>query len=200
MKKHEIFFLTLFFASSFTLSIAQTIKYNVGDSTKMTITGTSTLHDWTSVANSVTGFVEVSEKMISQGKVNKSESIKNVHIVVPVKSIISPRGATMDKKTYDALKSEVHPEIIFDLKQNEITSTTGAAFTVKSKGNLTIAGKTKEVELIVNGLVISNSEMSFTGAYKLDMKEYDMEPPTAMYGTIVTGAEVEIKFTLLVKK
>jgi hypothetical protein len=42
--------------------------------------------------------------------------------------------------------------------------------------------------------------MNFAGAYKLNMTEYEMEPPTAMFGQIVTGEEVEIKFDLTVNK
>jgi len=200
MSKYRIFFLALFFVTSCLIGVAQTVKFNVGDSTKMTVTGTSTLHDWTSEVKTVTGYVESDNKMISKGKVKKGEKIQAVHIVVPVKSIISPRGATMDKKTYDALKSEEFPEIIFDLKNNEITEVTGETFTVQSKGMLTIAGKTKEVEFLVSGLVMSDDMMRFSGAYKLNMKDYDMEPPSAMFGQIVTGEEVEIKFELVVSK
>lgn len=200
MNKYRVFFLSTLFVTFYVLGVAQTVKYNVGDSTKMTVTGTSTLHDWTSEVKTVNGFVEVGNNMINKGKVKKGEIIKTVHVVVPVKSIISPRGATMDKKTYDALKSEEFPEIIFDLNNNEVSESTGEAFTVQSKGTLTIAGKSKEVTFPVNGLVLSEEMMSFSGAYKLNMKDYDMEPPSAMFGQIVTGEEVEIKFELIVSK
>ncbi len=200
MNKYRVFFLSTLFVTFYVLGVAQTVKYNVGDSTKMTVTGTSTLHDWTSEVKTVNGFVEVGNNMINKGKVKKGEIIKTVHVVVPVKSIISPRGATMDKKTYDALKSEEFPEIIFDLNNNEVSESTGEAFTVQSKGTLTIAGKSKEVTFPVNGLVLSEEMLSFSGAYKLNMKDYDMEPPSAMFGQIVTGEEVEIKFELIVSK
>ncbi|MCG8307959.1 MAG: YceI family protein [Cytophagales bacterium] len=201
MKQHNTFFLTFCFALVCNLSIAQHTKLNVlNDETKMTVSGTSTLHDWTSEVNTVNGFVEIGEKILKKGKMKSGDVIPSVSIVIPVKSIVSPRGATMDKKTYNALKSEEHPEIKFDLKNSEVSTSSGADFEVKATGKLTIAGVTKDVEFPVEGKILSSDKLSFSGAYKLNMVEYDMEPPSAMFGQIETGEEVEIKFELIVKK
>ena len=79
----------------------------------MTITGTSTLHDWTSKVNEINGdFVFKNE--IKDKKLPKSGSlVEQIKMVIPVLSIESPRGSTMDKKTYNALKSEEHPNHCF---------------------------------------------------------------------------------------
>ncbi len=200
MKKTK-FYLLLGILITFCSHIyGQSINYSITDSTKMTITGTSTLHDWTSTVTQVNGFVEVDEKFAKNGKIKKGDEIKTVSIQVPVKSIVSPRGATMDKKTYEALKSEQHPEIIFKLENNEVTSVSGESFSINAKGQLTIAGVTKNVEFPVEGKLMSEQRISFSGAYKLNMKEYEMVPPSAMFGQIVTGEEVEIKFNLVVNK
>lgn len=201
MKINKQTFLTIAFALVYTLSIAQTVKLNVSnEETTMTVTGTSTLHDWTSEVNTVSGHVELGEKLLKKSKVKSGDIIVAVNIVVPVKSIISPRGSTMDKKTYNALKSEEHPEIKFDLKDSKIISVNGDVFQVNAAGSLTIAGVTKEVSFPVDGKFLSADKMSFAGSYKLNMVEYNMEPPSAMYGTIETGEEVEIIFELIVVK
>ncbi len=195
----RIFFMAcLMFA--YTFSVAQTVKLNVIEETVMTITGSSTLHDWTSEVNTVTGSVEVGGKMLKKGKAKKGDEISSVHIVAPVISIISPRGATMDKKTYNALKHEEHPEITFELNDNKVSSVVGDTLMISASGNLTIAGKTKAVDFQVKGKIISSDKMSFSGSYKLNMVEYDVEPPSAMFGQIVTGEEIEIKFVLIVSK
>lgn len=182
------------------LCYGQHVRYAVTDSTKMTVSGTSTLHDWTSKVTIVKGFVELDEKFAKNGKVKQGEIIELVSLEIPVKSIISPRGATMDKKTYDALKSEEHPNITFKLENNQVTSVNGEKFMLNANGRLTIAGVSKVVQFPVEGRLISDQRMGFTGAYKLNMKEYEMEPPSAMFGQIVTGEEVEIKFDLVVNK
>jgi polyisoprenoid-binding protein YceI len=106
----------------------------------------------------------------------------------------------MDKKTYAALKSEENPEIIFVLKDSKVASVNGEVFAVEATGDLTVAGVTKKVEFPVEGKLLEEGKMSFAGSYKLNMVEYDMEPPSAMFGQIVTGEEVEIKFELIVNK
>jgi polyisoprenoid-binding protein YceI len=200
MKKYLLSISVLCLVLVYAGGIAQTVKYNVSEETTMTVTGTSTLHDWTSEVNEVKGFVEVDEKFASNGKIKKGEKIDLVSINVPVKSIISPRGATMDKKTYAALKSEENPEIIFVLKDSKVASVNGEVFAVEATGDLTVAGVTKKVEFPVEGKLLEDGKMSFAGSYKLNMVEYDMEPPSAMFGQIVTGEEVEIKFELIVNK
>lgn len=201
MKNYRSTFLTICLVFLFILSYGQTVKLNVAnEETKMTVSGTSTLHDWTSEVNTVNGYVEVGEKMLKKGKVKSGDVIPVVSIVVPVKSIISPRGATMDKKTYNALKSEEHPEISFNLKDCKVGSVNGVDFKLTASGKLTIAGVTKDVEFPVEGKIVSAEKLSFTGAYKLNMVEYKMEPPSAMFGQIETGEEVEIKFELIVLK
>ena len=200
MKMPRIIYLSFCLAFVYTIGNSQTVKFNVSKETTMTVSGTSTLHDWTSEVQSVVGFVEVGEKMVKKGKAKKGEAISSVEIVVPVKSIISPRGSTMDKKTYAALKSEENPEIIFNLKDNIVSSVVDDIFTINANGELTIAGIKHQVEFPVEGKIISADKMSFTGSYKLNMTDYEMEPPSAMFGQIETGEEIEIKIELIVSK
>lgn len=200
MKISRFFIIMICTAFVFTNGAAQMVKYEVSDGTEMTVSGTSTLHDWTSEVREVKGFVELSDKIASNGKIKKGDKIDAVEIVVTVDSIISPRGATMDKKTYNALKSEEHPEITFKMDDNKVTSVSGDVFNVLASGSLTIAGKTNEVEFPVEGKFEGSNSIVFIGACKLNMTEYDMEPPSAMFGQIETGEDVEIKFKLVVSK
>ena len=201
MKIRSALFLIISLVFFYGASEAQTVKLNVNnEETTITVSGTSTLHDWTSEVKTVNGYVEVNEKMIDKQKIKKGEEIPLVEIIVPVKAIISPRGATMDKKTYNALKSEEHPEISFKLENCKIGDISGTDFELSATGDLTIAGVTKKVDFPVTGKMISSEKMSFAGAYKLNMVEYEMEPPSAMFGQIETGEEVEIKFELVVAK
>lgn len=178
--------------------IGQNIRLNVKEETKMTISGTSTLHDWTSDVNEVRGMVVVKPNMLTGEKIKKSDKIIEVSIVVPVKSIISERGSTMDGKTWRALKSEEHPNIRFTLSSNKVKPQTDNTFLVDAKGTLEIAGVKKEVEIEVTGKRLDGSSMVFEGKQKINMKDYNMEPPSALFGTIETGEEVEIAFKLIV--
>jgi polyisoprenoid-binding protein YceI len=180
--------------------LAQTVKYTVAPESTMSVIGTSTLHDWTSTVTKIDGFMELDKKTADKGTLKTGDEIVSVKIIVPAKSIISARGATMDKKTYDALKAEQFPDITFEFSKIRISQVLNDQIQVLARGNLTIAGKTNVVDIPVVGKVNSPTQMVFSGAHKLNMKNYDMEPPSAMFGQIVTGEEVEIKFELIFNK
>jgi polyisoprenoid-binding protein YceI len=130
----------------------------------------------------------------------KGKLVSSLMIEFPVKSIESPRGPVMDGKTYDALKSEEFPNITFLMKENVITSITDKSvnkFKLLVTGDLTIAGFIKTITLTLNGQRLDNYSFRFEGSYSLKMTEYNVVPPTAMFGQIVTGDEVTMAFNLL---
>jgi len=152
---------------------------------KMTVDGTSSLHDWTS---DVTKVEWTGNFLVEDGKIKE---VKDVQVKIPVKSIVSTKGSMMDNKTYDAFNYEKNPSIIYKL--NTITITEGV---LKANGTLTMAGTTKAIEMTVNGKILTNGDIQLTGSHKLNMRDYKMSPPTAMMGTIKVGEHVTVKFDL----
>lgn len=153
---------------------------------KMTVKGISSLHDWESVV----------EKIDCRGLLTMSEDaieIKDMIIKIPVTGIKSTKGKMMDNKTYDAFKHEKYPFIIFTLSSKRVNESNA---TIDVKGNISMAGITKAITLTVNCKILSNGELQVTGSKKLIMTEFQMEPPTAMMGTIKVGDEVVVSFDL----
>lgn len=159
-------------------------------SAEMSIAGTSTLHDWVS---SVEQFSAQAEIEMTD---NKLVNITALQVRIPVKEIKSTKGRIMDNKTYDALKAEDHPSILFKL--TKMTLQDGNQ--LKASGQLTIAGKSKLVQFPVEYSVKPGSKLQFSGAYTLKMTDYDMAPPTAVMGTIKTGDEVTVRFTCVLEQ
>lgn len=176
------------------------VEFRIGEESAMTITGTSTIHDWTSKVNEIKGTYLFNEN-INDRKLPKSGSIVNkIRMEIPVLSIESPRGATMDNKTYNALKSEEHPDITFEVTQDKIESNTDpqwAAFKLNVSGNLTIAGFTREISLMLDCQKVGQDMLKFKGSFPIDMVSFEIEPPTAMFGQIKTGKDVTIDFELV---
>ena len=153
---------------------------------KITVDGTSTLHDWTSEAT------KVEWKGIVTVEGNKVTELKDVTITIPVKSIKSTKGKTMDNKTYEAFNAQKHPDIVYKLmKFNGVG-------TLKATGLLEMAGTTQTVMMDVTSKVLANGDVQFTGKQALKMPDYKMDPPTAMMGTIKVGPEVTVNFDLTV--
>lgn len=154
---------------------------------KMSVTGSSTLHEWTSEVSQVdwTGLISVTA--------NNELEAKNVIVTIPVKSIKSAHGKMMDNKTYEAFKYEKNPNIIYKVTGTQ-TKVTGNETTIEATGTLTMAGVTKPISLQLKSKLLPNGNLLLTASRKLKMTEFNMDPPTAMMGTINVGEEVTINF------
>lgn len=156
----------------------------------MKIEGTSTLHDWVSDVTKV----EAKAELTFEGQ--RLKALEGLTVSVPVKSIESTKGRIMDNKTYDALKSDRYPNISFRLKSAKVTPTGMNSVRVNATGALTIAGATRTVQLVANGKAGDGNTISFSGSKQLLMSDFNMEPPTALLGTVETGDKVTIRYDL----
>lgn len=176
--------LVLMLLASFGVNAQQVLKAD--KASKMTIEGTSTLHDWTEDVTIINGKGEVALSG------NQVSSISGVELTIPIEGIESEMSA-MDTKTYDALKKDDHPNISYKL--TKVTQISGN--NVKALGYLTIAGVTRTVELNVNYKVLGNGRVEFTGEKALKMTDFGVAPPTAMFGSIKAGDDITIKFDMI---
>ena len=155
----------------------------------VSIHGTSNLHNWDENVGEVSG----------DGVINRnsdgSYDLASVAIKINVHSIKSTEGSGMDNNTYKALKADTYPEITFTLSAplNSI-QTSASAKPVLAKGNLTIAGVTKAITMVVNVSMPVLGELSFEGSQKIMMTDYNVKPPTALLGTIRAGDEITLNY------
>lgn len=159
------------------------------DKTKstMTIDGTSNVHDWTENVETINGSLTATLSGTTLS------AISSFNMSIPVSSIKSGKSG-MDKNTYTALKSDKYPNIKFNLQSTKIA---GNDITVT--GTLEIAGTKKTVTFPVK-YSISGGNPVISGSYKMKMTDFNVEPPTALFGTISTGNDVTIKFNIQFKK
>jgi polyisoprenoid-binding protein YceI len=156
---------------------------------KLTVSGSSTLHEWESEVTKVawTGTLNISGSTLLE--------VKDVLVKMPVTGIKSTKGKIMDSKTHEAFNYEKYPTIQYKLTNAKVTGS-GTDYTITATGNLTMAGATRPIELIVKAKVQPNGDVLLTASKKLNMKDFSMEPPTAMMGTIKVGEEVTIAFQI----
>ena len=149
------------------------------------VSGTSTLHDWEIVAEDVagSGSFEITDGVLT--------NISNLNVKVKVTEIKSGKSG-MDNNTFKALKSDEHPYITFSLSGAPVTKS-GSNYTVNATGKLSIAGTSKSVTIQTN-CVLSGNSITCEGSYKMKMTDFNVEPPTAMFGTIKTGDDITIDF------
>ena len=102
----------------------------------------------------------------------------------------------MDKKCYKALLYKEHPNINYKFKSiKEIKLKVDNTYTATLSGALTIAGKTKLAEILVE-IILKDDNINIKGKKALKMSDFDVKPPTALLGTIKTGNDITIEFNL----
>lgn len=161
----------------------------------MIIRGTSSLHDWQCRVEQIAGTVTA----IVDG--NQLREVRGAAITAHVNSIRSIREdgtyyeKGMDKNIYRAMKPEQHPTVTFTV--NKVTAGAGVT-TVTASGSLKIAGVTKPVSITAS--VKTNADgLIIEGKLPVKMTDYSIDPPTALFGTIKTGNEVDVHFKMVFK-
>ena len=146
----------------------------------MSISGTSTIHDWTCDVEAVSGWAETNAGTFASGKVT-----------VQVSDIECGKRV-MNRKLNDALKGDDHPEISFTA-----TAITAAGEGWTAEGNLNVAGA---VHPITVAFAASEGNPSkITGEVELSLDDLGVEKPTAVLGTIKTGNLVTVRFDVSAK-
>ena len=167
-------------------------NYVLNKDYKLTINGGSNLHDWS----------ENVEKVGASGVVNWNSNgsleISTLTLTANVQSIKSSEGATMNGKTYKALKSDSHPIITFTLT-SPLQVTQGSS-SATATGNLSIAGVTRKVTIHAKISSTPNSTINIEGSLPLKMTDFGIDPPTALFGALKVSNDVNIQFkTILIK-
>ena len=174
------------FLVSFTLAAVAQSSFRATGVT-MTIDGTSNVHDWTSKVEQV----QVSGQFLADA--GQPSDVTGLNVKIPVKSIKSGKSI-MDKKTYAAMKSDKFPHVTFQAKQVSVSGNL-----IKAQGTLSIAGKSKPVTITGKWAKKSGGMMAITGSVPLKMTDFGIDPPTALMGTMTTGNEITINFTVDLK-
>ena len=178
----QVFAVSSLMAQNYTLS---------NSASQLTVFGTSNLHDWEVVAEQQSGDI----KLVNDGAL----SISELKVKIVSESLKSGKSG-MDKNTYKALKTNSYKSIDFEMLQVKSMESVGNSnYKVTVTGNLTIAGVTKKIELSFK-MGVSDSKVTLEGEKAINMTHYNVEPPTALLGTIKTGEELTIKFKSILTK
>jgi len=159
------------------------------------VLGTSNLHNWSMEDKNVA----CSAKFTYLPGKTMPGSLVTFAFSFPVHSLTSGESG-MDSKAYGAMKAKTGGDIVFGASSSTITPGAENQFSVKSSGNLTIAGVTKPVVLMAACSIKADGSITCSGKDKLLMSDYQIKPPTYMLGALKTGNALTIDFTMVVQK
>ena len=154
----------------------------------MKVSGTSNVHDWAMDVNNFQGYLFVNHA-------EDNYEISRVYFKAKAKSILSDKKL-MNKKAHEALKVDEHSSITFRLSEVKNLKTTEDKVSGTIQGDLVIAGKTNQIELTFSGKLKDN-QIHIQDTYTLNMSDYNVEPPTAMLGSVKTDDKVLVNFDMI---
>jgi len=170
--------------------IAQT-SYTISQDSpvKISVHGTSTLHEWTAKAQKVSDYPE----KIKLDPVVGSQ-IEGFGFSVGSKSLDGGRGSSMNNKISKALLADTHEQITYVQKGSaEVMAKEDGSMYLISNGVLTLAGVEKEISVEVS-FVEEDGTLSLTAVKDFAMSDFNIEPPSAMFGQIKTNDDISIQF------
>jgi len=157
------------------------------------VLGTSNVHDWT-MASTV---------MESQGdfKLNGDHqltALSSFSFSLNAKSLKSEH-ASMDDRTYKTMKADQFPKVVYKLNSAVITEVQKGKYAIKTTGDLTIAGATQTITMVVIAVVNPDNTITCTGAQPIKLTDYKIDPPTFMLGAMKVKNDLTIQFNLQYK-
>jgi polyisoprenoid-binding protein YceI len=163
------------------------------------IEGDSSLHKWSSTATVVTmTFQSKAGVPKSLPAAIKASKIETLEVVIPIAGLKSGESG-LDRNLRKAMKVKQFPDVVYHLEHYQTTKgTDDGALSVKTEGKLTIAGKTKSVNMDVE-FQLSPAGAAMKGSYTLNMSDYGIEPPTLFLGSIKVRDPITIRFDLLLQ-
>ncbi len=171
-------------------ALAQSVTYDFDpDSSKIWIDGTSnnTPH-WTVYATAFEGTIT-----LGAAAENGHAAVEAVTLTVPTRMIKSRKSGIMDRVMYDALDVKAHPTVTFELTSvSDLEATSATSATFVAHGSLTLAGQTNPVSIPVEATLRDDGMAVFKGSHTITLKDYGLDPPTAMFGSLRTGKDVTV--------
>jgi polyisoprenoid-binding protein YceI len=162
---------------------------------RLWVEGGSSIKSWSCKAGEVNAVIDGSANAVAQVAAGE-KGVRTVRVTIPAEKMDCSNG-TMNEHMKKALKVNDFPTIDFKLTSYDVTRGTDAN-TGTLRGTLTLGGVQKAITISAQGQTESGA-LHVTGEYELSMKDYDLKPPTLMFGRIKVRDAVTVKFDLLIK-
>lgn len=167
------------------------VTYDFAAPSEVKVTGTSTLHDWhltTAQPKGSASFTAV--KPISPTR------LERLTMTIAVASLHSGKDG-MDKNAYKALNAKAHPNLVYEVSEPApVIAQADGSLKLTCQGKLTVAGVTKPLPVAVTCKPDASGALVCTGSLPMKMSDYNVEAPVLMLGTLKTGNDITIAFTL----
>lgn len=174
---------------------AQDVTLNIQGAPQVTIDGDSNVRSWDADVKSVSAELVLTNIEDITLENLTAESFKSMTITMPVESIDSgSRSLTRNIKNY--LKEDDHPNITFTLNRVTDIQIENDSAIITAEGVINAAGKDHTVTMNVNASMNPDGSINFNGEQELLMTSFDIDPPTAVMGTVRARDEFKVIYNV----
>lgn len=172
----------------------------VASESKLWIEGSSTVHDFNCEAGHIVAYANIGQpdvETLEDGTTISSDN-GSVTLNIPVYDFDCGRNR-MNRDFYGALRAEDHPSINFEYYSSRLITNIGPychPFQLEVKGVLSVAGNSQNVEVLVDIEPCEENRFLLTGSKVINMRNFGIEPPSAMMGLIRANEELKVFFSL----
>lgn len=167
---------------------------------KILIEGTSNVHDWEVTGATIDGVVSIQPILDASGNVDLRATFTDGKTTAEAKILISSMTGSrrgMDSRMEKAFDADTHPTIAFVLQEFTLAEeplTDDGGLQGIASGDLKMAGSSAlaDFDVIIYPDV---SGFRIEGEANLNMTEYGVKPPTALFGAVRTAEDIKITFT-----
>lgn len=188
MKTYFLFFFTLFFAIA---GIAQTDfetrEIDILPDSQLSIKGTTNINDFECDFNTL----RFKNETFKVHYTEKGEILHFKNSVLPLENQNFDCGhRKINNDFHKLLKTEKYPEIFLKIKKIDLNREEEATVTL----SFTIAGIENDYRFPIE--ITWENQVRFKGKLDLNIKDFNLQAPTKIFGLIVIDEEIEIDFNL----
>lgn len=177
----------------FSPAIAQDLTFVLSDVAEFKIDGDSNLRKWEADATDIKATLILTDVEELTLENFTTESFSSFDITIAVAGIDTDTGRlTSNLRNY--LKGDEFPHVTFRLNQIHEIEHQNEKAVIKAEGTITAAGVENTVNLTVDTYLNNNGTLRFTGTQDMLMTDFDIDPPTALLGTVRAADEIQIIF------
>jgi len=161
----------------------------------MTIIGSSTLHDWEVEATDYTVRFQVPGDWFRSEEKWTGGEVAELVVTVPVEQLDGGKNK-MNRDLREALRFRDHPEIQFIWDTIQFKGATDTGRRADVSGRVFMAGVERAIRFETDLSLNEWSQIVASGSVELNMSDFDIDPPTALFGVIRTDEIVYLRFEL----
>jgi hypothetical protein len=169
--------------------------------------GDSSLHRYSAKARRIEADVSLDDARAASASSSpdletliRGHFVKTFALVVPVDQLSSGEKG-LDDNMRKALKGAQYKQIRFQMESYDVMSPSpgSAAFAVTLHGRLSLAGVERRIDVVATCVRV-RAGLRLSGSKELLMTDYQIKPPTLMFGAIKTADLITVKFNATLQK